>query len=105
MMTFDDLMANWRWKPIRNCPGRYVMCASSAGLSPENLLGFDIELRIFQVAAARDIVVVADLSDGGLISYKRADGTYLHTLNTAEGFERKLLSLGIELKQTRRCKQ
>jgi len=97
MMTFDDLMANWRWKPIRNCPGRFVMCSSSAGLSPENLLGLDIELKLFQVAAARDIVVVAELSDGGLISYKRADGSYLHTLNTAEGFERKLLSLGIEL--------
>jgi len=42
--------------------------------------------------------VVSDLGKGGLISYKRADGTYLHTLNTAEGLERKLASLGIELK-------
>jgi len=77
------------------------MCSSSADLSPEELLGQDIEMSTFQVAAAKDTVVVADLGDGGLISYKRADGTYLHTLNTIEGFERKLLSLGIELKQKR----
>ena len=77
------------------------MCSSSADLSPEELLGHDIEMSTFQVAAAKDTVVVADLGDGGLISYKRADGTYLHTLNTVEGFKRKLLSLGIELKQKR----
>lgn len=98
-MTFNELMANWSWKPIRNCPGRYVRFGLPADLSPEDLLGLDLEVSTFHVAAARDAVVVADLGDGGLISYKRADGTYLHTLNTAEGFERKLLSLGIELKQ------
>src|SRR4051794_38706887 len=102
-MTFNELIANWSWKPIRNCPGRYVMCSSSADLSPEDLLGRDIEMSTFQVAAAKDTVVVADLGNGGLISYKRADGTYLHTLNTVEGFERKLLSLGIEWKQKRSC--
>jgi hypothetical protein len=77
------------------------MCSSSADLSPEDLLGPDVEMSTFQVAAAKDTVVVADLGNGGLISYQRTDGTYLHTLNTVEGFERKLLSLGIELKQKR----
>jgi len=41
--------------------------------------------------------VVTPLVTGGLISYKRRDGTFLHTLNTAEGFARKLADLGIEL--------
>jgi len=37
---------------------------------------------------------------GGLISYRQTNERYLHTLNNAEGFERKLASLGIELKET-----
>jgi hypothetical protein len=45
--------------------------------------------------AAKDPVIVTALDDGGLISYRKADGTYLHTLNTREGFERKLRQLGI----------
>ncbi len=47
------------------------------------------------VAAANDPVMIAPLSDGGLISYRKADGTYIHTLNSREGFERKLQQLGI----------
>jgi hypothetical protein len=44
---------------------------------------------------ARDPVIVAPFEDGGLISYRKADGMFLHTLNTREGFERKLRQLGI----------
>jgi len=44
---------------------------------------------------ARDPVIVAAFEDGGLISYRQADGRFLHTLNTREGFERKLDQLGI----------
>jgi hypothetical protein len=99
MATFEELMTKWNWKPIRDCPGRYKMFASPADLSPEDLLGPDVEVRTFQVSAAKDTVMVASLVGGGLISYKRADGSYLHTLNTAEGFERKLTDLGIELEK------
>lgn len=74
------------------------MFASRADLVPEDLLGPEVEVKTFNVPAARDTVVVASLvGGGGLISYKRADGSYLHTLNTTEGFERKLIDLGIEL--------
>ena len=44
---------------------------------------------------AKDTVIVTSFEDGGLISYRKPDGTYLHTLNTREGFERKLRQLGI----------
>jgi hypothetical protein len=43
---------------------------------------------------ARDPVVVTPFEDGGLISYRKPDGLFLHTLNTREGFERKLVQLG-----------
>jgi hypothetical protein len=44
----------------------------------------------------RDEVVVARRGEGGVISYVRTDGTILHTLNTADGFSRKVRQLGIE---------
>lgn len=98
MVTFDDLAAKWEIKPIRNCPGRFVICTSNPDLSPRELLGPEIEIHSFNVAAAKDTVLVARLTEGGLISYRRINGSHLHTLNTARGFERKLLQLGIELK-------
>ena len=44
---------------------------------------------------AKDPVIVTPFEDGGLISYRRTNGMFLHTLNTREGFERKLRQLGI----------
>jgi len=99
MMTFSELMTKWSWKPIRGCPGRYTLSVAPVDLAPEDLLGHEVELNTFEVPAARDTVVVGRLDEGGLISYRRADGVYLHTLNTREGFERKLAALGIELRE------
>jgi len=96
-MRFDELKGKWNWKPILSCPGRYILPGGDRMLSPEDLLGHEPQLSEFRVDKAKDIVIVAKLEDGGLISYKRIDGTYLHTLNTVTGFERKLLQLGIEL--------
>ena len=42
---------------------------------------------------ARDPVIVTPFEDGGLISYRKPDSLFLHTLNTREGFERKLAQL------------
>jgi hypothetical protein len=50
------------------------------------------------VVGAKDPVVVAVFVDGGLISYRKLNGTYVHTLNTRDGLERKLQQLGIELR-------
>ena len=33
---------------------------------------------------------------GGLISFRKDDGRYVHTLNTEEGFARKCRELGID---------
>lgn len=96
-MTFDDLMGAWAWKPIRNCPGRYVLDAARDDLRPQEVLGDEAAVKEYCVEAARDAVLVVRLSEGGLISYRRADGSFLHTLNTPEGFRRKLAQLGIAL--------
>ena len=96
MKSFDQLFKERNWKPIRNCPGRYILHETNDYLSPTDVLGEEIQLSEHKLAAARDAVLVAPLTGGGLISYRRSDGTFLHTLNTAEGFERKLRQLGIE---------
>lgn len=95
-MTFEDLRRRGNWKPIRNCPGRYVLSGVQPGLSPQELVDSGVQLRQFQVDTAKDLVVVARLDGGGLISYQRDDGSYVHTLNTAEGFRRKLSQLGVD---------
>ena len=96
MARFDELIADHDWKPIPNCPGRYVLSAKSI-VPPEQLLGTGARVRTFRVSAARDPVLVARLDEGGLISYRRADNSYVHTLNTEQGFDRKLSNLGIDL--------
>ena len=101
-MTFDELVIQRNWKPIRNCPGRFLLVGVRSDLPPEAVVGREIELLKFHVETARDTVVVARLDEGGLISYKRADGTYLHTLNSNEGFSRKILQLGIVLEDSQR---
>ena len=96
-MTFDELLRHRTWRPIPNCPGRFVLAGGPQAIRPEELISSRQPLPTFQTAAARDSVVVGTLEGGGLISYDRADGSYVHTLNTAEGFVRKLEQLGITL--------
>ncbi len=97
-MIFNEVFTTWDWRPIRNCPGRYILPAESGDLTPSEVLRSAVKTVEYRVASARDLVVIARLDEGGLISYKRTDGRYLHTLNTQEGFERKLSQLGIDLR-------
>jgi hypothetical protein len=99
-MTYAELYERLCWRPIRNCPGRFVLRRESPD-NPriEDLIGDQYETGEYEVSAVRDVVVVAALDEGGIISYKRADGSLLHTLNTPEGFERKLRQLGINLQE------
>ena len=61
------------------------------------LVAKNYDARTFTSHAAKDKVLVVPLADGGLISYARADGRTVHTLNTSDGFSRKLSQLGISL--------
>jgi hypothetical protein len=78
-----------------------VLIGARFDLTPEELLCAPLKLYEFDVETARDRVIVARFGEGGLISYKRADGTYLHTLNDPEGFSRKLDELGIAIPEKR----
>ena len=95
---FEQIYRAGNWQPIRNCPGRYALRGEDRSLSIEALAGREIQVFEYRSEAAADAVLVAPLAGGGIISYRRADGSYLHTLNNEEGFERKLKQLGIELR-------
>jgi hypothetical protein len=94
-MDFQTLFGARTWTPICNCPGRFGLAEGPVADSPESLApGADV--REYRVQSAKDVVVVASFpSGGGLISYKRRDGRYVHTLNTPQGFMRKLAQLEI----------
>ena len=94
-MTFREISQRWAWRPIPHCPGRYVFAAGACLLTPEDVLAGRTGVTEHVVSAARDPVAVAPFDDGGLISYRKSNGTYLHTLNSPEGFDRKLRQLGL----------
>jgi hypothetical protein len=96
-MSFDEIAARWDCRPIANCPGRFVLRNADPRTVPQAVAGDGVPFEEFHVAQARDVVVVARFDGGGLISYRRADGSYLHTVNTVEGLERKLAQLGIRM--------
>ena len=97
VLTLDDLLRRFDGQPIPNCPGRYVLRGVDASQGPSAVVGSSGEVTRHPVPTVRDRVVVTKLADWGLISYARADGTWLHTVNTPEGFQRKLADLGIVL--------
>ena len=96
-MTFAELLKTHACRPIRNCPGRYVLHEAKSDLRVEELTGRESGISEYRTSATRDVVIVAALDDGGIISYQRKDGSLLHTLNTPAGFHRKLRQLGINL--------
>ncbi len=85
-----------RWRDLPGCPGRKVLIGASE-LSPRDLLGEATPIHVFQTAAAEDPVHVAVVPGGGLLSYAKPSGDFVHTLNTPAGLARKLDQLGISL--------
>ena len=81
--TFQELRARWPW--------------TEQPISFEVLLDCSYISQAFSSPAAQDSILVVPLEDGGLISYRQTDGRLIHTLNTPEGFSRKLHQLEITL--------
>ena len=93
--TREQLLTELSWRPIPGCPGRLVHDGLSER-SVEDLAGLAVPPKVRSSAVARDPLMIVQLSDGGLISYCKPDGRYLHTLATPEAFLRKLRQLGCE---------
>ena len=103
-MTFDELLAARQWKPIPRCAGRYLLAEPEPALTPAQLAQTAGAAAEFRVERAKDPVFVLLIEGGGLISYRRSDGTFLHTLNNQSGLSRKLAQLGIDLTQVVQCR-
>ena len=93
MMSFEEVKRCYHWDEIRNCPGRYIAKGLPLKFSVGDLLNEPVDEVQRRSPNARDAVIIIPLEAGGLISFKREDGSYLHTLNTPEGFARKLADL------------
>jgi hypothetical protein len=92
--SFDSILARWNWREINGCPGRYVL-DQDARLTVAEVVGLNVAVRECTLPNARDPVLVVMFDGGGLISYRRPNGECVHTLNTAEGLDRKLVQRGL----------
>jgi len=110
------LQALWcycEWKEIRNCPGRYTTRRRElAGWPPERLLAAALGAAAPQTSLWRHSSSTSDAihavrfaGGGGLLTYARADGTFVHTFNTESGLLRKIAALRVtpEVPQRARC--
>ena len=98
MKSFESLGNEFDWEEIPNCPGRYRFKEGRVRTHPRELAGPATRAIDGSSERCRDPFIVVPLSDGGgLLSYRDADGSYLHTLNSAAGLKRKLQDLGVLL--------
>lgn len=112
----QKLWESHKWKEIKNCPGRYVSPRNKrlSTLTPTEVLDSLVDFvnwtpkslktvvgrvgsrLIFRGAhiaanAERDSCWFFTFCDGGgLITYEKADGIFVHTLNTQSGLMRKV---------------
>jgi hypothetical protein len=105
MKSFDDLFLVHLWTPIRGCPGRFVLRGGPCRISPQEMIGNVPTLREYRSIKATDTIIAGRIEGGGLISYRKNDGRYIHTLNDIDGFERKLSQLGIACQFTHGCQE
>lgn len=94
--SYASLVEAGEWRDIDGCPGRRVL-PGPRDATPADLLGKAVVVQVFEVAGAPDPVYVGVVPGGGLLSYRKPDGRFVHTLNTSEGLARKLEQLGITL--------
>ena len=96
---------HWTWKMIPNCPGRYVVKKNQhiTKLNLDELLAASLEtiqdknIEIYHTQSPKilDAVHVAVFPNegGGIITYCKSTGEFVHTLNTQSGLARKLTGL------------
>ena len=95
-MKFDQLLDRLPWRPLRGCHGRWVLSPEVEAGPPERLWPAAAPERYRSPAAPDEIYLTRFDDGGGLLSYRKPNGRFLHTLNSPDGLARKLERLGIE---------
>jgi len=95
-MKVEDLLKRFEWEQIPDTNGRFTLRHKDAQVSAESLIdSTDVEIKQYPSAHPQELIHIAELEDGGLISYERKDATFIHTLNSLKMFKKKLWELGI----------
>ncbi|CAF0927136.1 unnamed protein product [Adineta steineri] len=98
-LCFMKLFTLYSWKEIKNCPGRYLLTKQDNEhlrlISPSEILNNKISIQIFDSEICRDRIHIGKFIDGGLLSYEKSDGTFVHTLNNISGLTRKMNHLNV----------
>ena len=88
---FQKIFEKWDWKPIRNCPGRYMLAGGVSDLTVSEIAGNDSPVFEYRSDVVPDSFLVMKFDDGGgIISYRKGESSFLHTLNDEDGLTRKL---------------
>jgi hypothetical protein len=95
VQTFAAVYEAYAWRPMPHCPGRFLRAHPRVDRTLDAWLTAHPRARRHVTPRAPDPVWVLPLDGGGLVSYEKPDGTFLHTLGDADGFERKLDTLGL----------
>mmetsp|Transcript_12310 Transcript_12310/g.16613 ORF Transcript_12310/g.16613 Transcript_12310/m.16613 type:complete len:194 (+) Transcript_12310:434-1015(+) len=92
--SLEALWMQFKWKPIRGCDGRFIL--RGLRLRPEAISSYKNIVRLRPVSEEVDGIIATRLrGGGGLLSYEKKDGTFIHTLNTESGLCRKLTALDL----------
>jgi len=95
-MKVDELLKRFKWEQIPGTNGRFTLCQTDMQVTVESLLdSTEVEIKQYPSANPQELIHIAELEDGGLISYERKDATYIHTLNSLNMYKKKLWELGI----------
>lgn len=95
-MDFDTLITKYTWNRIYGCPGRFILKHPDKKITIDELLNETAIVNSFSQGSAKDEVLIVKLGACGIISYRKPDGVYIHTLNTEAGFNKKLDKLHID---------
>ena len=93
-ISFSFLHKAFPWRPIPGCPGRYVL-PGRCNPAFETDYFEESMCSEYHPEAAQDPVFVRRIKGGGVISYRKNDGRFVHTLNNTAGMERKLKKLNL----------
>ena len=91
-MSVDELLRSGRWTPIPGCPGRWVLRRAEEAL--DQVVSAD-SLMFVTTGATDPVHLLLFSTGGGLLSYSKRDGSFVHTLNTPAGLGRKWSQLGL----------
>jgi hypothetical protein len=95
-VSYALLQQTYSWRPIPSCPGRSVLRGEDAELD----LWMEHHGRELSQANCPDPAWLWRLPGGGaVLSYRKAERRWVHTLNDDAGWRRKCASLGVHVSE------